>query len=138
MPGPPILSRIAAALGVTEGALLRAVTNSGLARRPSKSPRDREPQDVALTAEQQLQLFDQLGTAPAVRRAWSLHLAGWGGAQRITHGYMIRFIEQAELEIVEGTSRYDLIAERAGEYAFNAAVEAHAQAAGHRQRNDQD
>lgn len=136
MPGTMIMGRIAEALGVPESALKRA---EGRKLPSLEAPGAGLPEspDAQLLPEQQLEMFGALEAAgqrvnPIVRRAWALHIAGWGASQRITRLYMVRFIEAAETEIEQGNREFAMIAEMAGEFAFNAAVEAHARKAGHK------
>jgi Predicted transcriptional regulators len=120
------LDAIAEALGVPHRWLLRGgVVPPGL-------PIDEEGQitrpapvlDPPITQEQQIAVLDEIDASPAIRACWGLHRQGTGAFQRITRAYMTHFIEVAQQELDHHVS-IEAAAERAGEYAFNSAVEAH-------------
>lgn len=124
MPSAVPLEKIADALGVPQRFLLRGgPTPPNLSFDDEPKPR-RPAYDPPIAQEQQIALLDELDASPALRACWGIHRQGIGAYQRITRVYMSRFIEIAQQELDDRVAP-DLAAQRAGEYAFNAAVEAH-------------
>lgn len=126
MPSDGKLDAIAEALGVPFRWLYRGgavppglpVDDEGQPRKPAIVV------DPPITQEQQRELLDDINASPVLRACWGLHRQGTGAFQRITRVYMSRFLEVAQQELDAHVS-VEVAAERAGEYAFNAAVEAH-------------
>lgn len=126
-PNPQKLDKIAEALGVPHRWLVRGgAAPPGLGDDDDERAKPRRPivLDPPITQEQQRELLDEIDASPVLRACWGLHRQGTGAFQRITRVYMSRFLEVAQQELDAHVS-VEVAAEHAGDYAFNAAVEAH-------------